>query len=871
MTAATNTALTINPRSSDIFQISLGDESGQSILSIDDGALRQSLQIDIVNTSGKSIELMTLAGVTSPSQTSYHFCISFRPGTLAADLPDKPISLKIAEDGWVVKRDKNDFYLLRTSSKNKVVQNNDRITLTLENISAAPAGGSRGTRVEVKYNNIQYDGPGEPISGTRLHYLNIVNHRGKKQVPLYVDFWGSNTILNDNSENKLTLSIQVLPRLDDPSKTVEVSTLSKAIDLNLQKLTPKQVGISQKIVSTISSIKWDDLKLTEPQKVSVTQIENDLKPLVEMVSYPPLTLQDPQEIYKMWQEIYGKLKEVLKNISNADKQKTVESLFKQYSEQFGGFELVSSQQDLETILFFLKDLEIDVPSELLSKLSIITENQNLLSLKGSSSSGDGATKFTISFDVAGSSSDSLSWALTSKEDASNIVIQHEPPINPNWTATIDKQGISPQWSFTCKNDLDLTSFREILSLNITNIKTTLRSGFANLYFHYKNIPGYWDGFITVPIHKGPLVYREYPNSDSPATDNMNKVGCVGIGTEKPQAKLHVKTSTNVLGLKVEGNTEITGDSTLTGKVGIGTPSGTEQLQIKGNALFDSASGANQLQILAWDSEGWNIQTKSDGKHLYLNRDSLSKSNVYIGRENSELFVRGSDGNVGIGTSVPEAKLHLKVPTSSDGLKVEGNAAIIGNLSVTTVDLSVTTTDNKILLHRKSNTAVNGSQIFLELRQESQSNIYPSILFHNTGQFWHRIEARTDGLHIKVGDISKDDYTSIIAKDLEVKTKPIHFMRFNALGKNITTKTGYLGTEFCAAITGFNAFGGDINEYKDPIDISIIKVYMKVINNEWNIIADFKTSTAEDWSVDVMFVSNKIAQAITDFQGNLGKS
>jgi hypothetical protein len=47
------------------------------------------------------------------------------------------------------------------------------------------------------------------------------------------------------------------------------------------------------------------------------------------------------------------------------------------------------------------------------------------------------------------------------------------------------------------------------------------------------------------------------------------------------------------------------------------------------------------------------------KNLYLNRDSADRSNVLIGRSGKELFVRGSNGNVGIGTSDPQAKLVVK--------------------------------------------------------------------------------------------------------------------------------------------------------------------------------------------------------------------
>lgn len=70
------------------------------------------------------------------------------------------------------------------------------------------------------------------------------------------------------------------------------------------------------------------------------------------------------------------------------------------------------------------------------------------------------------------------------------------------------------------------------------------------------------------------------------------------------------------------------------------------------------TGMGQLEIVGW-SQGWNINAMTNEKNLHLNRDSAEKSNVLIGRYGKELFVRGSNGNVGIGTSDPQAKLVVR--------------------------------------------------------------------------------------------------------------------------------------------------------------------------------------------------------------------
>lgn len=110
-----------------------------------------------------------------------------------------------------------------------------------------------------------------------------------------------------------------------------------------------------------------------------------------------------------------------------------------------------------------------------------------------------------------------------------------------------------------------------------------------------------------------------------------------------------------------------------GKVGIGTTDlGTSKLKIANTASDFSnfqfaGAGMGQLLFVGWSS-GWNINTQTDGKNLYLNRDSGANSNVLIGRNGKELFVRGSDGNVGIGSTTPADKLDI-----NGVLRFNGNA------------------------------------------------------------------------------------------------------------------------------------------------------------------------------------------------------
>lgn len=98
-------------------------------------------------------------------------------------------------------------------------------------------------------------------------------------------------------------------------------------------------------------------------------------------------------------------------------------------------------------------------------------------------------------------------------------------------------------------------------------------------------------------------------------------------------------------------------------IGTGDATGTQPFVVQGakgdfSYVAFPAAGAGILASLAW-KQGWNFQTMTDGKHLFINRDSGEKSNVLIGRNGKELFVRGADGAIGVGTSDPKAKLDVE--------------------------------------------------------------------------------------------------------------------------------------------------------------------------------------------------------------------
>ncbi|NEQ72114.1 MAG: hypothetical protein F6K23_02895 [Okeania sp. SIO2C9] len=199
-------------------------EDKEPVIFIENGTKGQELILEIVNDSEQPITLPPKT--SSVSSTNYHFELRFRPDTLS---PDSLPELALAEkQNWsmssAVTQDdgKVSLYFL---TNDLTLGAKETIPLTLQNINGAAAGGARTTRVELKCPQFTHEG--ETFSNYyREKTLNILSHRGKKNIPLHVGFVGSNRILNDNSsQNQLILRITNVLK----DKSIRLNKASKLI------------------------------------------------------------------------------------------------------------------------------------------------------------------------------------------------------------------------------------------------------------------------------------------------------------------------------------------------------------------------------------------------------------------------------------------------------------------------------------------------------------------------------------------------------------------------------------------------------------------------------------------------------------------
>lgn len=214
-----------NFRASYPIDFELYDQENENVLYIADKA-DQLLTLQIRNAATEQILLKTAGKL---SNTNFNFALRFRPGTLA------PASLKGAgqikliaetESNWEMlppEKDKSgmDVIYLRTRVANMALDPNILQTIVFKNMGADGRQGARGTRVELLGRNLSYTDK-QSLEITREARLEVINHRGRKNIPMYMGFVGDNAVLNDGkTANELSLRLlnQSIYDATDPHKS----------------------------------------------------------------------------------------------------------------------------------------------------------------------------------------------------------------------------------------------------------------------------------------------------------------------------------------------------------------------------------------------------------------------------------------------------------------------------------------------------------------------------------------------------------------------------------------------------------------------------------------------------------------------------
>ncbi len=259
--------------------------------------------------------------------------------------------------------------------------------------------------------------------------------------------------------------------------------------------------------------------------------------------------------------------------------------------------------------------------------------------------GTDITQFTLVFeDPVGKE-----WDLATTAQLNAVVLsvnEAEWGSTPNIKAEV--QGKNIVFKFTPK--MPYLGPEKWIDLTLTNLRTNIRSGLANIVLKYEDLPGYQDGHFVVQVEKTPLVIRDTVDS------NGNKIASkVGIGTAAPVYELDVRGTVGIndyvkhngddgtrIGFPANQQISMSTNGAerlriiADGKVGIGTTNPTVPLHVTGGS-WPQVGIANSGMVILGDAASTHLGMSAN---VIQAKSSTTTANT--------LYLNYGGGDVGVG-------------------------------------------------------------------------------------------------------------------------------------------------------------------------------------------------------------------------------
>ncbi|HEX8068859.1 MAG TPA: tail fiber domain-containing protein [Pyrinomonadaceae bacterium] len=653
----------------------------QEVIYITDHPQGREMHFEVSNASAETVKLAAPADAAPVGPRSHHFELRFRAGTLSAAALK---GMKVVDADWALSAPTPEqaagngrgVSLYLRSARERTLRPGEKITLKLSGVSADQGVGARVTRVELKFRPT----PGEAnlLAGPRLQHLSVVNHNGQKAIPLHVGFYGSNTVLNDGtSMNLLRLrltNVANAPLALTPDLPGRVGS-KFVISFDVQQEDPQRavtepwkdwaLGTASQ-VAKIDIATTPDWKIEKhdqglaPEWVLTTQTKTSLSPgeAVELtlgevkdgvltggiVSSLP---SGPTSVYVRYENVPGHWDGQL--VATIEKAPAV---FRDDRVGVGTADPKARLDVMGAANVWAGD-RYAVPNRRMAPGS--------LTIGSTSSNYGGGTNFW---------NDNTAGLLLEAQDNTEIAVHdsnrrvaslmYYEGGDVNRLTVGRNMGWDALRTLALNGNVGIGTPTPGFALQVGSVDAV---GSAKLCVAGRGPTGNWrqwtlrtgDGANTADIHKL-RIRDEQANADRIIIDQN---GNVGIGTNAPdESKLKVANSAADF------------------------------------AHYRFISAGGELEFVAWDF-GWNINTKTAGKSLFLNRDT--SADVLIGPFGKELTVKGNSGNVsisgnvGVRTNDPQRAFDLFSDNSDYGmLRINRNSATAGETSIGFFDTNTRT-------------------------------------------------------------------------------------------------------------------------------------------------------------------------------------
>lgn len=226
------------------------DDDHKPILYVEADNKGEPLELSLTNPGDKPVKFKSFS---APSADDFHVQLRFRRNVIAPGVLRRlQMPNTVAFDGWqyaagTTADGREDYISFLKTDESLTLDKGQSWRIRIPDFSAAAQGGSRNTRIQVRYRTEPQD------PGSVVRHMEVQSHLGLKTIPLIARFRGSNTILNNGTTaNKLAIEVICLNetgsvRLDEAGKfeLIVDEELLQNVESNLVKSTSTLEAVSQ--------------------------------------------------------------------------------------------------------------------------------------------------------------------------------------------------------------------------------------------------------------------------------------------------------------------------------------------------------------------------------------------------------------------------------------------------------------------------------------------------------------------------------------------------------------------------------------------------------------------------------------------------